>query len=60
VWSYVDQLNISILCDDRTMADPHLATDAMVESFVDLRSVSGYSTTLTEVPTAMARATAAR
>jgi diacylglycerol O-acyltransferase / wax synthase len=59
VWSYVDQLNISILCDDRTMADPHLATDAMVESFAELRSVSGYSTTLTEVPTAMARATAA-
>jgi hypothetical protein len=41
------------------MADPHLATDAMVESFAELRRVSGYSTTLTEVPTAMARATAA-
>lgn len=58
VWSYADQLNISIICDDRTMADPHIATDAMIESFVEIRGAAGYSTTLTEVTSAMARANA--
>ncbi len=28
VWSYVDQLAISVLTDDRTLEDPHEATDA--------------------------------
>ena len=51
-------VSVAILCATRGGA--HLATDAMVESFAELRSVSGYSTTLIEVPTAMARATAAR
>ena len=30
VWSYVDQLDISILSDDRTFDDVHEATDAMI------------------------------
>jgi WS/DGAT/MGAT family acyltransferase len=56
VWSYVDQLNISILCDDVTTTDPHLATDAMVEAFSEIRFAAGYAAEITEVPTAMARA----
>ena len=34
VWSYVDQLNISVLSDDRTFDDVHDATDAFVEAFL--------------------------
>ena len=30
VWSYVDQLNISVLTDGATVDDPHEATDAML------------------------------
>ncbi len=41
VWSYVDQLNISVLADDRTLNDPHEATDAMVDAFVELRGACG-------------------
>lgn len=33
VWSYVDQLNISVLADDATFDDPHELTDAMLEAF---------------------------
>ncbi|MGB8403711.1 MAG: wax ester/triacylglycerol synthase family O-acyltransferase [Mycobacterium sp.] len=58
VWSYVDQLNISIICDGRTLSDPHIATDAMVQSFAEIRSASGYSAALSDVPTAMPRAAA--
>lgn len=60
VWSYVDQLNISILCDDLTTADPHIATDAMIEAFAQTRCAAGYSAKIAEVPTAMARASALR
>jgi diacylglycerol O-acyltransferase len=41
VWSYVDQLNISVLADDGTLEDPHEATDAMVDAFVELRGACG-------------------
>jgi diacylglycerol O-acyltransferase len=41
VWSYVDQLNISVLADDVTFADPHEVTDAMVEAFVHIRHAAG-------------------
>jgi hypothetical protein len=58
VWSYVDQLNISIICDDGTMVDPHVATDGLIEEFVKIRCATGCSAELTEVPTAMARAAA--
>jgi WS/DGAT/MGAT family acyltransferase len=58
VWSYVDQLNISVLTDDLTLDDPHEATDAMVQAFTEIRSAAGLSEKLTEVPTAMAPATA--
>jgi len=58
VWSYVDQLNISVLTDDITLDDPHEATDALVHAFTEIRSAAGLSEGLTEVPTAMAPATA--
>jgi WS/DGAT/MGAT family acyltransferase len=58
VWSYVDQLDISILSDDRTFDDVHEATDAMVHSFAEIRGAAGFSGTLTIIDTAMAPATA--
>jgi diacylglycerol O-acyltransferase / wax synthase len=59
VWSYVDQLNISVLTDDRTLDDPHEATDAMIHAFTEIRSAAGLSEKLTTVDTAMAPASAA-
>jgi diacylglycerol O-acyltransferase len=59
VWSYVEQFNISVLTDDRTLDDPHEATDAMIHAFAEIRSAAGLSAELTEVGTAMAPANAA-
>jgi diacylglycerol O-acyltransferase / wax synthase len=56
VWSYVDQLNISVIGDDRTLADTHEATDAMIHAFSEIRSASGLSGKLTEVRSAMPQA----
>jgi len=58
VWSYVDQLSISVLTDDFTLGDPHEVTDAIVHAFTEIRLASGLSGNLTEVLTAMAPATA--
>jgi diacylglycerol O-acyltransferase / wax synthase len=58
VWSYVDQLNISVLTDDLTLDDPHEATDAMIHEFAELRAASGLPAELTPVDTAMAQASA--
>ena len=41
VWSYVDQLDIAVLSDDRTFAEPHESTDAMVHAFDELRQACG-------------------
>lgn len=41
VWSYVDQVDIAVLSDDLTFADPHEATDAMVHAFDELRQACG-------------------
>jgi diacylglycerol O-acyltransferase / wax synthase len=41
VWSYVDQLNISVLADDATFGDPHEVTDAMVDAFALVREAAG-------------------
>ncbi|OBB00635.1 diacylglycerol O-acyltransferase [Mycobacteriaceae bacterium 1482268.1] len=41
VWSYVDQLAISVLTDDRTLDDPHEATDAMLDAFMEIRAAAG-------------------
>ncbi len=56
VWSYVDQLNISVLTDGATIDDPHEATDAMLGAFSEIRSAAGLSGELTVVETAMAQA----
>ncbi|RAV08073.1 wax ester/triacylglycerol synthase family O-acyltransferase [Mycolicibacterium sp. GF69] len=58
VWSYVDQVDISILSDDRTFDDIHEATDAMTHALDEIRSAAGLPP-LSVVSTAMAPATAA-
>ncbi|EHI13973.1 WS/DGAT/MGAT family O-acyltransferase [Mycolicibacterium thermoresistibile] len=55
VWSYVDQLNISVLSDGSTFDDPHEVTDAMVGEFIEIRGAAGLPGELTVVETAMAR-----
>ena len=47
VWSYVDQLAISVLTDDLTLDDPHQATDAMIDAFIEIRTAAGLSPDLT-------------
>jgi diacylglycerol O-acyltransferase len=59
VWSYVDQLAISVLTDDLTLHDPHEATDAMIDSFVEIRSAAGLAADLRPVDAAMPLAAAA-
>jgi WS/DGAT/MGAT family acyltransferase len=56
VWSYVDQLNISVLADGATVKDPHEVTDAMLADFIEIRRAAGLSEELTVVETAMAQA----
>jgi WS/DGAT/MGAT family acyltransferase len=58
VWSYVDQLAISVLTDDRTLEDPHEATDAMLEAFAEIRRSAGLSSDLTPVGEALPLAAA--
>ena len=53
VWSYVDQLNISVIADDRTLGDTHEVTDAMAHAFCEIRRAAGLSGELTAVDTAM-------
>ncbi|AWT51308.1 WS/DGAT/MGAT family O-acyltransferase [Mycolicibacterium smegmatis] len=53
VWSYVDQLNISVISDDATVDDPHEVTDAMLDEFREIRRTAGLSDKLTVVETAM-------
>ena len=55
VWSYVDQLNISVLSDGATLQDPHELTDAMIEAFVEIRRAAGLSEELTVIEKAMAQ-----
>ena len=58
VWSYVDQVDISILSDDQTFDDIHEATDAMVHGLNEIRAAAGLPP-LSTVGTAMAPAPAA-
>lgn len=58
VWSYVDQLDISVLSDDRTFADVHEATDAMLHGLAAIRCAAGLSADLTPVDGVMSPATA--
>jgi diacylglycerol O-acyltransferase len=41
VWSYVDQLGLAVLTDDKTFNDAHEATDALSTAFAELRSAAG-------------------
>jgi len=54
VWSYVDQLNISVLSDGRTLEDPHELTAAMMDAFVEIRRATGLPEELTVVEKAIA------
>jgi diacylglycerol O-acyltransferase len=45
VWSYVDQLNISVLADDATLRDTHEVTDALLAAFTELREAAGFTGT---------------
>jgi len=56
VWSYVDQLNISVLADGATLKDPHEVTEAMVTDFIGIRRAAELSEELTVVEAAMAQA----
>ncbi|KAA0101624.1 wax ester/triacylglycerol synthase family O-acyltransferase [Mycolicibacterium sp. P1-5] len=53
VWSYVDQVDIAVLSDDRTFTDVHEATEAMVRAFAEIRTAAGFSDGLQTVTTAM-------
>ena len=55
VWSYVDQLNISVITDGATVDDPHEVTNAMVDDFVEIRRAAGLSDQLTVIATAMSQ-----
>lgn len=56
VWSYVDQLNVSVLSDSATLDDPHEVTEAIIDDFIEIRRAAGLSEKLTVVETAMAQA----
>ena len=55
VWSYVDQLNISVLSDGATVDDPHEVTDATIDGFIEIRRAAELCDHLTVVETAMAQ-----
>jgi diacylglycerol O-acyltransferase len=59
VWSYVDQVDISVLSDDLTFNDVHEATDAVVHELAEIRRAAGLPAELTAVNTAMGPAPAA-
>jgi diacylglycerol O-acyltransferase / wax synthase len=59
VWSYVDQLAISVLTDDVTLVDPHEATDAMIDAFTEIRRAAGISEHLRTLDAALPLAAAA-
>jgi diacylglycerol O-acyltransferase / wax synthase len=59
VWNYVDQLAISVLTDDVTLVDPHEATDAMIDAFIEIRRAAGLSGQLRQLGAALPLAAAA-
>jgi diacylglycerol O-acyltransferase / wax synthase len=59
VWSYVDQLAISVLTDDVTLVDPHEATDAMIDAFTEIRRAAGLSEQLRPLDATLPLAAAA-
>jgi diacylglycerol O-acyltransferase len=58
VWSYADQLSISVLNDGATTDDPHEITDALIEAFRELHVAAGHSGELRIMDNAMPQATA--
>jgi diacylglycerol O-acyltransferase / wax synthase len=58
VWSYVDQLNVSVLTDDSTMEDAHEVTESMTRQFAELMRAAGLPSELVPVDTAMPPASA--
>lgn len=60
VWSYVDQLSISVLTDDRTIKDAHDITDLLLSEFVQIRRAASLSDEAIEVEAAMPQARPAR
>ncbi len=58
VWSYVDQVDISVLSDDRTFNDIHEATDALIHGLIETRRAAGLPAELSTVDTAIAPARA--
>jgi len=56
VWSYVDQLNVSVLSDGATVDDPHELTDAIIDELIEIRRAAGLSEKLTVIESAMAQA----
>ncbi len=55
VWSYVDQLNVSVLADGGTFEDAHELITEMLAEFVVIRRAAGLSEELRAVEKAMAR-----
>jgi diacylglycerol O-acyltransferase len=55
VWSYVNQLNISVMADDRTFDDIHETTDAMAHAPTETCSAAGRLGDLGEVDSALPR-----
>lgn len=53
VWSYVDQLNISVIADDRTVGDTYEVVEAMIHAFSEIRTAAGLSGELVTVEDAM-------
>jgi diacylglycerol O-acyltransferase len=49
VWSYVDQLNVSVLSDGATLDDAHELSAAMVNAFIEIRRAAGLSEELTVI-----------
>jgi hypothetical protein len=56
VWSYVDQLNVSVLADGATVDDPHEVTEAVVDELIEIRRAAGLSDQLTVIEAALAPA----
>jgi diacylglycerol O-acyltransferase len=53
VWSYVDQVGIAVLTDDRTFGDVHEATEALTKAFLEIRGAAGLSDDIAAVDTAL-------
>jgi diacylglycerol O-acyltransferase len=48
VWSYADQLNISVLADAATLTDAHEVTEALIHEFSEICSAAGIFTATTD------------